>query len=172
MQGDPEVIELLNEQLTAELTAINQYFLHSKLQDHKGWTKLAEYTRCESFDEMRHAEVLTDRILLLDGLPNYQRLFHVQVGETVSEMFRADRQLEAEAVDRLRRGVDLMRAKNDITSANIFEAILADEEHHIDYLDTQLHLIDKLGEALYLSTVVMQSQPDASGPGTGGFSTA
>ncbi|CAM5736734.1 hypothetical protein STENM223S_11199 [Streptomyces tendae] len=82
MQGDPEVIEFLNEQLTAELTAINQYFLHAKLQDHKGWTKLAKYTRAESFDEMRHAEVLTDRILLLDGLPNYQRLFHVRVGQS------------------------------------------------------------------------------------------
>ncbi|MFF5156975.1 bacterioferritin [Streptomyces sp. NPDC000348] len=171
MQGDPEVIEFLNEQLTAELTAINQYFLHSKLQDHKGWAKLAEYTRAESFDEMRHAEVLTDRILLLDGLPNYQRLFHVRVGQTVTEMFQADREVELEAIDRLRRGVEVMRTKGDITSANIFEAILADEEHHIDYLDTQLDLIEKLGESLYLSTVVEQSQPDASGPGTSGFST-
>ncbi|MEU6886249.1 bacterioferritin [Streptomyces viridosporus] len=171
MQSDPEVIELLNEQLTAELTAINQYFLHSKLQDHKGWTKLARYTREESFDEMRHAEVLTDRILLLDGLPNYQRLFHVRVGQTVTEMFQADREIELEAIDRLRRGVDIMRNKGDITSANIFEAILADEEHHVDYLDTQLELIEKMGEALYLSTVVEQSQPDSSGPGTSGFST-
>lgn len=171
MQGDPEVIEFLNEQLTAELTAVNQYFLHSKLQDHKGWTKLAEYTRAESFDEMRHAEVLTDRILLLDGLPNYQRLFHVRVGQTVTEMFRADREIEVEAIDRLRRGVEVMRLRNDITSANIFEAILADEEHHIDYLDTHLKLIEKLGEELYLSTVIEQSQPDPSGPGTSGFTT-
>jgi bacterioferritin len=166
MQGDPEVIEFLNEQLTAELTAINQYFLHAKMQDHKGWTKLAKYTRAESFDEMRHAEVLTDRILLLDGLPNYQRLFHVRVGQSVTEMFQADREIEVEAIDRLRRGVEVMRAKNDITSANVFEAILADEEHHIDYLDTQLELIEKLGESLYLSTVIEQSQPDASGPGS------
>jgi bacterioferritin len=161
MQGDPEVIEFLNEQLTAELTAINQYFLHSKLQDHKGWTKLARYTRAESFDEMRHAEVLTERILMLDGLPNYQRLFHVRVGQTLTEMFEADKQVEVEAIDRLRRGVEVMRAKNDITSANIFEAILADEEHHIDYLDTQLELIEKLGEALYISTVIEQTQPDS-----------
>jgi len=156
MQSDPEVIEFLNEQLTAELTAINQYFLHSKLQDHKGWTKLAQYTRAESFDEMRHAEVLTDRILLLDGLPNYQRLFHVRVGQTVTEMFQADREIELEAIDRLRRGVDVMRTKGDITSANIFEAILADEEHHIDYLDTQLELIDKIGEALYIAQQIEQ----------------
>ena len=158
MQGDPEVIELLNEQLTAELTAINQYFLHAKLQDHKGWTKLAQYTRAESFDEMRHAEVLTDRILLLDGLPNYQRLFHVQVGQTVAEMLRADRQIEVEAIDRLRRGVQLMREKDDITSANIFEAILADEEHHIDYLDTQLDLVEKLGEPLYIAQLIEQPE--------------
>ncbi|MFK4110115.1 bacterioferritin [Streptomyces sp. NPDC002176] len=163
MSGDPEVIELLNEQLTAELTAINQYFLHAKLQDHKGWTKLAAYTRAESFDEMRHAESLTDRILMLDGLPNYQRLFHVSVGQTVTEMFRADRQIEVEAIDRLRRGVEIMRAKGDITSANVFEAILADEEHHIDYLETQLDLIEKLGEALYLSTTIEQVQPDVAG---------
>ncbi|WP_031081127.1 bacterioferritin [Streptomyces sp. NRRL WC-3549] len=156
MQGDPEVLEFLNEQLTAELTAINQYFLHAKMQDHRGWTKLAKHTRAESFDEMKHAEILTDRILLLDGLPNYQRLFHVRVGQTVTEMFEADRQVEVEAIDRLRRGVELMRAKSDITSANIFERILEDEEHHIDYLDTQLELIEKLGEPLYLAQVIEQ----------------
>lgn len=94
MQGDPEVIEFLNEQLTAELTAINQYFLHAKMQENFGWTKLAKYTRAESFDEMKHAEVLTDRILFLEGLPNYQRLFHVRVGQTVTEMFHADREVE------------------------------------------------------------------------------
>jgi bacterioferritin len=156
MQGDPEVIEFLNEQLTGELTAINQYFLHAKMQENLGWTKLAKYTRHESFDEMRHAEVLTDRILLLEGLPNYQRLFHVRVGQSVTEMFRADRQVEVEAIDRLRRGIGVMRAKGDITSANIFESILADEEHHIDYLDTQLGLVEKLGEPLYLAQLIEQ----------------
>ncbi|MDT0444062.1 MULTISPECIES: bacterioferritin [unclassified Streptomyces] len=156
MQGDPEVIEFLNEQLTAELTAINQYFLHAKMQENFGWTRLAAYTRAESFDEMRHAEVLTDRILFLEGLPNYQRLFHVRVGQTVTEMFQADRQIEVEAIDRLRRGVEVMRAKSDITSAKIFESILKDEEHHIDYLDTQLELIDKLGEALYIAQQIEQ----------------
>ncbi|MCD0481663.1 bacterioferritin [Streptacidiphilus sp. ASG 303] len=156
MQGDPEVLEFLNEQLTAELTAINQYFLHAKMQESAGWTKLAAYTRHESFDEMRHAEVLTDRILLLDGLPNYQRLFHVRVGQTVREMFEADRQVEVEAIDRLRRGIVVMRAKDDVTSANVFEAILADEEEHIDYLDTQLELLERLGEALYLAQQIEQ----------------
>jgi bacterioferritin len=156
MQGDPEVLEFLNEQLTAELTAINQYFLHSKMQDNNGWTRLAAYTRSESFDEMKHAEMLTDRILLLDGLPNYQRLFHVRVGQTVTEMFQADRQVEVEAIDRLKRGIELMRSKGDITSANIFESILADEEEHIDYLDTQLELIEKLGEPLYIAQQIEQ----------------
>lgn len=159
MQGDPEVLEFLNEQLTAELTAINQYFLHAKMQENFGWTKLAAYTRAESFDEMKHAEVLTDRILLLEGLPNYQRLFHVRVGQTVTEMFRADRQIEVEAIDRLRRGIKLMRAKDDVTSAKVFESILADEEHHIDYLDTQLELLEKLGEKLYLAQQI--KQPDS-----------
>ncbi|MGW2780957.1 bacterioferritin [Streptomyces populi] len=158
MQGDPEVIEFLNEQLTAELTAINQYFLHAKMQENFGWTKLAKYTRHESFDEMKHAEVLTDRILFLDGLPNYQRLFHVRVGQTVTEMFQADRQVEVEAIDRLKRGIEVMRTKGDITSANIFESILADEEHHIDYLDTQLELVEKLGEALYIAQLVEQPE--------------
>ncbi|WP_030256616.1 bacterioferritin [Streptomyces violens] len=156
MQGDPEVIEFLNEQLTAELTAINQYFLHAKMQENNGWPKLAKYTRSESFDEMKHAEVLTDRILFLEGLPNYQRLFHVRIGQTVTEMFQADRQIEAEAIDRLKRGIEVMRNKGDITSANIFESILADEEHHIDYLDTQLELVEKLGEPLYIAQLVEQ----------------
>ncbi|KJK59604.1 bacterioferritin [Saccharothrix sp. ST-888] len=158
MKGDSEVIEFLNEQLTAELTAINQYFLHAKMQENFGWTKLAKYTRHESFDEMKHAEVLTDRILFLDGLPNYQRLFHVRIGQTVKEMFEADRQIEVEAIDRLKRGIVVMRAKNDVTSANIFEDILADEEQHIDYLDTQLELVEKLGEALYIAQVIEQPE--------------
>ncbi|GAA0334700.1 bacterioferritin [Streptomyces olivoreticuli] len=161
MQGDPEVIEFLNEQLTAELTAINQYFLHAKMQEHLGWTKIAAHTRAESFDEMRHAEVLTDRILFLEGLPNYQRLFHVRIGQSIVEMFQADRQVEVEAIDRLKRGVEVMRAKGDITSANIFESILADEEEHIDYLDTQLDLIEKLGEPLYLAQFIEQSNGGA-----------
>ncbi|MCI3930088.1 MULTISPECIES: bacterioferritin [unclassified Streptomyces] len=158
MQGDPEVIEFLNEQLTAELTAINQYFLHAKMQENNGWTKLAKFTRSESIDEMKHAEVLTDRILFLDGLPNYQRLFHVRIGQSVTEMFQADRQIEAEAIDRLKRGIEVMRAKGDITSANIFESILEDEEHHIDYLDTQLELVEKLGEPLYIAQLIEQPE--------------
>jgi bacterioferritin len=142
MQGDARVVEFLNEQLTAELTAINQYFLHAKMQENWGYSVLAKHTRAESIDEMRHAEVLTDRILFLEGLPNLQRLFALRIGETVKEQF-----------DRLRRGLEYMRSIGDVTSARIFEDILADEEHHVDYLETQLGLIEKLGEALYLQNV-------------------
>jgi bacterioferritin len=153
MQGDARVIEFLNEQLTAELTAINQYFLHARMQESWGYTRLAAYTRHESIDEMKHAEVLTDRILFLEGLPNYQRLFSLRIGETVKEQFECDMKVEAEAVERLRLGIEYMRSIGDVTSANIFETILADEETHIDYLETQLGLIATLGEALYLQNV-------------------
>ena len=156
MQGDERVIEFLNEQLTAELTAINQYFLHAKMQENWGYTKLAKYTRSESIDEMRHAEVLTDRILFLEDLPNYQRLFALRIGQTVREQFACDMKIEEEAIDRLRRGIEYLRSVGDITSANIFESILADEETHIDYLETQLELIEKLGEPLYLQSLIEQ----------------
>jgi bacterioferritin len=118
--------------------------------------KLAAHTRAESIDEMRHAETLADRILFLEGLPNFQRLFPLRIGQTVTEMLKADLAVEAEAVDRLRRGIAHMRSVADITSANIFEAILADEETHIDYLETQLGLVEQLGEPLYLAQLVEQ----------------
>jgi bacterioferritin len=156
MRGDGRVLEFLNEQLSAELTAINQYFLHAKMQENLGWVKLARYTRSESLDEMRHAEVLTDRILLLDGLPNYQRLFPLRIGQTVTQMFESDLAVETEAIDRLRRGIEYMRSVADVTSANLFESILADEEHHVDYLETQLGLIAQLGEQNYLAQQIEQ----------------
>ena len=154
------MIEFLNEQLTAELTAINQYFLHAKMQENWGFSILAAHTKAESIDEMRHAEVLTDRILFLEGLPNFQRLFALRIGETVKEQFDCDMKVELEAVERLRNGIEYMRSIGDVTSAKIFEDILADEEHHVDYLETQLGLIEKLGEALYLQNVT--EHPEAS----------
>jgi bacterioferritin len=159
MQGDARVIEFLNEQLTAELTAINQYFLHARMQENWGYTTLAAHTRAESIDEMRHAEILTDRILFLDGLPNFQKLFALRIGETVPEQFNCDLLVELDAVARLRRGSEYMRSVGDITSCKIFEDILADEEHHVDYLETQLGLIEKLGEALYLQNVTKHPDP-------------
>jgi bacterioferritin len=154
MRGDPEVLSLLNEQLTSELTAINQYFLHSKMQDSWGFTELAAHTRAESFDEMRHAEYLTDRILLLGGLPNYQRLFSVRIGQTVREQLDSDLAIEMEVVERLRPGIKLCRERQDTTSAVLLETIMADEEKHIDYLQTQLDLMNLLGEHLYLAQCV------------------
>jgi bacterioferritin len=154
VRGDQEIITLLNEQLTSELTAVNQYFLHSKMQQNWGLTKLAEYTRSESFDEMRHAEKITDRILFLEGLPNYQRLFSLRIGQNVREMLQSDLAIELEVVERLRPGIPMCREKGDITTANLFEEILADEEEHIDYLETNLELIDRLGEQLYLAQLV------------------
>jgi bacterioferritin len=159
MQGDARVIEYLNDQLTAELTAINQYFLHAKMQENWGYTKLAGYTRHESIDEMKHAESLTDRILFLEGLPNLQRISPLNIGGTVPEQFRADMEIEIAAVNRLREGAAYMRGVGDITSATLFESILADEETHIDYLETQLAVIESVGEQLYLAGLV--EQPDA-----------
>jgi len=150
MRGDSEIVKLLNEQLTSELTAINQYFLHAKMQENWGYTKLAKHTRYESIDEMKHAEKLTDRILFLEGLPNYQKLNALRIGQTVPEQLRADLQIELEAVARLRGGIELMRSRGDVTSARIFEEILEDEEEHVDYLETELGLLEALGEPLYL----------------------
>jgi bacterioferritin len=166
MRGDDEVIALLNEQLTAELTAINQYFLHAKMQANWGFTRLAEYTRKESIEEMIHAEKITDRILFLEGLPNYQRLFSLRIGQTIREQYEADLAVEHEAVNRLRPGVALCREKGDITTANLLEEILANEEEHIDYLETNLELMEKLGEQLYLAQLVHQP-PVPGGDPTG-----
>jgi bacterioferritin len=160
MQGDSEILTLLNQQLTSELTAINQYFLHSKMQDNWGFTELAKRTRDESFDEMRHAERVTDRILILDGLPNYQRIGTLNIGQTIREQFESDLALEYEVVNRLKPAIVLCREKQDSTTANLFESIVADEENHIDYLETQLELMNKLGVELYSAQCV--SRPPGS----------
>ena len=151
MQGDPDVLKLLNEQLTSELTAINQYFLHAKMQENWGYTLLAAHTRAESIEEMTHAERLTDRILFLEGLPNYQKLLALRIGQTVREQFESDMAIEVEVVDRLRPAIAYCEEIGDHTSKRLFEEILADEEHHIDYLETQLSLLDGIGEQLYLA---------------------
>ena len=158
MQGDARVIEFLNEQLSGELTAINQYFLHAKMQENWGFVKLAAYTKAESIDEMKHAEILTDRILFLEGLPNFQRLFPLRIGQNLQEIFESDLAVEHEARNRLIEGAEYMRSVSDITSARIFEEILADEETHIDYLETQIELLGRLGEALYIAQLVEQPE--------------
>jgi bacterioferritin len=158
MQGEARVLEYLNDQLTGELTAINQYFLHAKMQENWGFVKLAKHTKAESIEEMHHAEILTDRILFLEGLPNYQRLFSLRIGQNLKEQFESDLAVEHDAVNRLRPGIELMRAVGDVTSARIFEEILGNEEEHIDYLETQLELLERLGEPLYIAQLV--EQPD------------
>jgi bacterioferritin len=130
------------------------------MQENWGFTELASHTRAESFDEMRHAEEITDRILLLDGLPNYQRLFSLRIGQTLREQFEADLAIEYEVMDRLKPGIIMCREKQDVTTANLLEKIVADEELHIDYLETQLELMVKLGEELYSAQCV--SRPPGS----------
>lgn len=151
MKGHDEVIELLNEVLTAELTAINQYFIHAKMCENWGFKQLADFTRAESIDEMRHAEAIMERILYLDGVPNVQRMFKVNVGETVKEQFECDLEVEKQAIDRLRRGIELCYEKSDHGSRDLLQKILVGEEEHADWLETQLDLIDRLGEKNYLS---------------------
>jgi bacterioferritin len=151
VRGNDEIIEVLNEVLTAELTAVNQYFLHAKMMENWGYLRLAEHTRAESIDEMRHADLVTDRILFFDGVPNFQRYFPLRIGETVPEQFRSDLELEFAAVERLNRGIAAATAAGDNGTRDLFERILVSEEHHIDWLETQLETIDQIGAELYLA---------------------
>lgn len=151
MQGDPAVLELLNDVLTSELTSVNQYFLHAKLCQNWGYDRLADKIRNESIDEMRHVERLTDRILYLEGLPNYQRLFSVRVGETVPEQFEVDLQTEREAIKRLNDGIATCVSVGDNGSRELLAALLVDEEEHADWLETQLEAIRQIGVENYLT---------------------
>lgn len=150
MNGSPQIIEFLNEALTAELTAINQYFGHAKLCENWGWKRLAEVYRRESIEEMRDAERLMDRILLLDGMPNLQRLGSVRIGETVVEQIELDRQLEVEAIDRYRRGIALTLELGDPGTREVLEHLVVGEEEHLDWIETQLRVINDIGVPLYL----------------------
>src|ERR1700754_1209877 len=141
MKGDAKVIELLNLALKNELTAINQYWLHYRLLDNWGVQKLADYERHESIDEMKHADQLAERILFLDGLPNFQMLGRLRVGESVEEILRADLAVEEEAVPVLREGIVQAEAVRDFVSRDLFVKILASEEDHIDFLEKQFDLI-------------------------------
>ena len=151
MQSDPKIIEILNDVLTGELTAINQYFIHSKMCGNWGYHRLADHIRHESIDEMKHADVLIDRILYFDGLPNMQRMNPVTVGETVPEQFELDLALEYTAVKRLNDGIAACVAVGDNASRHLLEEILVSEEEHADWLEAQLELIRQIGEQLYLA---------------------
>ena len=151
MRGHDDVIEVLNEVLTAELTAVNQYFLHAKMMQNWGFHRLADHSRHESIDEMKHAEEVTDRILYFEGVPNYQRYFPLRIGENVPEMFQADLDLEYAAVERLNRGIALATERADNGTRDLLERILVAEEEHVDWLETQLETIGIIGVEHYLA---------------------
>ena len=156
MKGDEKVIEYLNKALTNELTAINQYWLHYRTLHHWGVRRLAEYERHESIDEMKHADVLSERILLLDGLPNFQALHKLHVGETVEEILKADLALEMEAIPLLKDAMEHCERVRDYVSREIFGRILENEEEHVDFLETQFEMIERMGLQNY---VQLQSKP-------------
>ena len=151
MQGDADIIELLNDVLTAELTAINQYFIHSKMCSNWGYDRLAEHGRDESIDEMKHADIVIERILYFDGVPNMQRLFPVRVGETVPEQLQLDLELEYAAVERLNNGIAACVAKGDNGTREVLARILVSEEDHIDWIETQQETIRQIGVEHYLA---------------------
>lgn len=151
MQGSPAVVEILNEVLTAELTAINQYFIHARMCDNWGYDRLAEKLRHESIDEMKDADSVIERILYLEGVPNMQRLSPVAVGETVLEQLEVDGDLERAAIERYNRGIALAVAEGDNGTRDLFEQQLRGEEDHLDWIESQLELIRQVGLENYLS---------------------
>ena len=151
MKGNAKIIELLNDVLTNELTAINQYFLHGRICKNWGYERLAEYIKKESIDEMKHADQLIERILFLEGLPNVQRLSKVNVGQSVAEILKNDYALEMLAVPMLNSGMQLCRELGDNGSEDLLRHILVSEEEHVDWLEAQFDLIKQVGEANYLS---------------------
>jgi bacterioferritin len=151
MKGSRQVIDTLNEVLAGELVAINQYFLHAKMCKNWGYLRIADRVRHESIDEMKHAEILVDRILFLDGLPNLQRLDKLNIGQTVAEQMKSDVELEYQAVKRLNDGIALCRTLADNATEDLLTRILVSEEDHVDWLETQLRLIEELGEKAYLA---------------------
>lgn len=156
MQGDPQVIDFLNKALFNELTAINQYWLHYRMLDNWGIKRLAEYERHESIDEMKHADTLADRILFLEGLPNFQALGKLHIGENVEEILKADLKLEHEALPLLKEAIAHCEAVRDYVSREIFERILESEEGHVDWIETQFEMIERMGLQNYCQ---LQSKP-------------
>jgi len=150
MLRDPKVIEYLNTQLTNELTAINQYFLHARVLRHWGVTKLGRHEYAESIEEMQHADLLIERILMLDGLPNVQRMNTVLIGQSVKEILECDKKLEEKALDDLREGIAYCESVRDYASRDLLAKILTDEEDHEDFLSTQFDMIQNMGIENYI----------------------
>jgi bacterioferritin len=151
MKGNEGVIAVLNDTLKAELTAINQYFLHAEMCENWGYVKLASYLRKESIDEMKHAEALMERILYLDGMPTMNELFQLRIGRNVKEQIQNDLALELDAIPRLNQGIALAVSVGDNGTRELLTKILTDEEHHVDYLEAQLHVIQEVGIENYLA---------------------
>jgi bacterioferritin len=151
MRGDAEIVDVLNEILTSELTAINQYFIHFRMLENWGYKRLAKKKREESIEEMKHADKVIERILYLGGVPNMQRLSPVRVGEEPIEMHKLDLTLELEAVARLNRAIDLCLKKSDAGTRELVEHILTEEEDAIDWLEAQLHQLADIGRENYLA---------------------
>lgn len=150
MKGDTKVLEYLNTALTNELTAVNQYFLHARMLRHWGVTKLGKHEYDESIEEMKHADQLIERILFLEGVPNLQKLNKLLIGETVEEILRNDVKLEEKAIADLREAITHCEAVKDFPSRDLFSAILRDEEHHVDFVETQFDLIERIGIQNYI----------------------
>jgi bacterioferritin len=156
MKGDAKVIDYLNEALKNELTAVNQYWLHYRMLDNWGINRLAEFERHESIDEMKHADRLAERILFLDGLPNFQMLGRLRIGETVEEILKADLELEREALPQLRGAIEYCESKRDYVTRDLLVEILDNEEEHVDTLETQFEMIERMGLQNYIQ---LQSKP-------------
>jgi len=156
MKGDPEVLDVLGDVLAAELTAINQYFVHAKMLDNWGYKRLAEHKRKESIEEMHDADAIMERILYFDGVPNMMRMNPVKIGEDAVEQHRADLALETEAIARLNRGIAICRDKADNGTRELLERILKGEEEAADWLETQLHLVEELGKERYLAEQIKE----------------
>jgi bacterioferritin len=159
MKGDVQVIAYLNEALKNELTAINQYFLHYRMLKNWGVMRLAKYEYGESIDEMKHADTLADRIFFLEGLPNFQDLGRLRIGETVEEILKADLALEMDALPQLKNAIAHCEQVRDFVSRDIFAAILENEEEHVDTIEQQFDLIERMGIQNYIQ---MQSQPEGN----------
>jgi len=151
VKGEPAIIEAMNEVLTAELTAINQYFIHHKMCENWGYERLAKKKREESIEEMKHADAVIGRILYFDGIPNMQRLSPIRVGENPVEQHKLDLAVETEAVARLNKAIALCREKGDNGSRELLEGILVNEEESVDWLEAQLHIVEEIGKEQYLA---------------------
>jgi bacterioferritin len=158
MQGDRKIIDLLNDVLTAELTAINQYFVHAEMCENWGYDRLSKKIRKHSIGEMKHAEEIIERILFLEGIPNMQRLGKINIGETVPEILNADLALELDALPRLNKGSETCRDAGDNTTRQLIEAILKEEEEHVDWLEAQIGLIAQVGAQNYLAQQIREDE--------------